>query len=74
MSAPDEPQLSPERDCNVNTETEGMSVEFGFRDAKRIEPLLFSNFKPELRCFFFFILLLLSSSFPSRLETHLDGV
>ena len=38
-----------------------MSVEFGFRDAKRIEPLLFSNFKPELRFFplFFFLLLVL---------------
>ena len=76
LSAPDEPQLSPERDCNVNTETEGMSVEFGFRDAKRIEPLLFSNFKPELRFFSPFLLSCSCSSsyFPSGLETHLDGV
>lgn len=29
LSVPDEPQLSPERDCNVNQEAEGMSVEFG---------------------------------------------
>ncbi len=51
LSVPDKPQLSPERDCNVNKKTEGMSVEFGFRDAKRIEPLCSQT--SNQRCLFF---------------------